>query len=66
MDKNMKLFNVEFMGMHPVGNCLVIAAESSEAAYKRATELVTWSDVSIEEIKLTDKTQTIAFVDGEY
>lgn len=62
----MKIFNVEFKPMYPVGCCLLIAAETIEEATEIAKEELAGTKlISIEEIGI-DKPKVLIFMDGDY
>lgn len=62
----MKIWKVEFEGMYPVGNCLVIAAENIQEAQKIAKETVRHTEViSVDEVDISNPC-VIEYLDGDY
>jgi len=62
----MKIYEVDFEGMYPVGNTLIIAAENDEEAKKIAEKTVTHTKVdSIKQVDIT-KPCVIIYLDGNY
>lgn len=66
----MNIYTVDFEGIYPVGNCLLVRAENKEDAYKLAqltikhTSAFTVDD--IEQIHLTDEPQVLEYLSGDY
>lgn len=62
----MKVFTVKFDGMWPVGNCLVIKANSTEEAESIAKETITHTDeFSVEEVDMSTS-GVIVYLSGNY
>lgn len=62
----MKIFEVEFEGVYPVGNCLIIAAENFGQAMNMAKETLKHTkDFTIKEVYL-DNPKVIAYLNGDY
>ena len=62
----MKLYEVEFAGMYPVGNCLVLAAEDIYEAITIAKETIKHTDeIDVREVNL-DKSGVIVYLSGDY
>lgn len=62
----MKLYKVDFEGMYPVGNCLIIIAENIEEAKLMAQEKITHTEVKeVKEVKM-DKPQIVVYLSGDY
>jgi len=62
----MKIYEVEFEGMWPVGNCLIIAALSKRDATAIAKSTITHTDkFEVKEVKL-DYPKVIVYLDGNY
>ena len=62
----MKLFEVEFEGMWPVGNALILIAKDMKEARKIANETVKHTKVkTVKEIKL-DKSRVVLYLSGDY
>ena len=64
----MKIYSIEFEGVYPVGNCLIIAATSKEQAYNIAITKITWQSLNLEDVKEVDisKPCVVEFLSGEY
>lgn len=64
----MKIYSVEFEGLYPVGNCLIIAARSKEEAYNMALRKITWQGLYLENVKEIDisKPCVVKFLSGDY
>lgn len=64
----MKVYSVQFDGVYPVGNCLIIAATCKEQALNIAMEKVTWQDLTIDNIEEVNisKPCVIEFLSGDY
>lgn len=62
----MKLYKVEFEGMYPVGNCLIILAEKIKEARNLAQETIKHTKVfNVEEVKM-DKSKVVEYLSGDY
>ena len=67
-ESNMKLkiYKVEFKGIWPVGNCLILAAQNKWEAKKMTRETIKHTDIfTINEIILR-KPQIIEYLSGDY
>ena len=64
----MKIYSVDFVGLYPVGNCLIIAATCKEQAYNIALTKVTWQGLSLDDVNEVDisKPCVIEFLSGDY
>ena len=62
----MKLYNVTFTPVWPVGGCLVIRAKNLQDAEDWAEVVLKHQQFSVEEITLRAEPQTIAYVSGDY
>lgn len=65
----MNIYNVDFEGMYPVGNVLIIRAASLAEAYLVAMETITHTSITIEDVKkveLESGPQVIAYLSGDY
>lgn len=62
----MQIFKVDFYGMWPVGNCLIIAATDVEEATKIAAETIKHTDKFTVEAVRTDKPCVIVYLSGDY
>lgn len=67
MKKGLKIYEVEFKGMYPVGNCLIIAAINQQEAEKIAEETITHSSefIIVKELKIKES-QVIIYLSGDY
>ena len=61
----MKLFDVDFEGVTPVGNCLFILAKDLEEATKIAKETCWTEEFSITEISM-DESKVVIYLSGDY
>lgn len=62
----MKVYRVEFEGVYPVGNCLIIAARTNRGARKIAESVIKHTHVeSVTEVKL-DVPKVIEYLSGDY
>jgi len=62
----MKIYKVEFEGAYPVGNCLIIAANSlHEAHYIAEKTIAHTKEFIVEEVTL-DKPKVIIYLSGDY
>lgn len=64
----MKVYSVEFEGIYPVGNCLILAASNKDEALDMDNKKVTWQDLSLDDIHEVDisKPCVIEFLSGDY
>lgn len=64
----MKIFTVDFEGLFPVGNCLIIAANNKKEALEIASKTIEHQQVSLESISEVDisKPCVIEYLDGDY
>jgi len=66
MKKGMKIYKVEFEGLYPVGNCLVLAAYSQEQAEEMAKKTIRHTDkIVVNEITINEP-QIIEYLSGDY
>ena len=62
----MNVYNVDFVGMYPVGNCLILAAKNKKEAQKIAEETITHTPVGkIKKVNMK-KSGVIIYLDGDY
>ncbi len=62
----MKIYEVEFKGMWPVGNCLIIAANNDVECISIATDTITHTnDFKIKEVDIS-KPGVICYLSGDY
>ena len=62
----MKIWNVEFQPMYPVGGCLIIAAPDIETATKIAKETVKHTEIGVVSEVKTRKPCVIIYQSGDY
>lgn len=66
MKEGLKIYKVDFEGMYPVGNCLIIAALNQQQAEEIAKETIGHtSKMSVKEIILKEP-QVIEYLSGDY
>jgi len=62
----MKIFNAEFNGIYPVGNCCIIAAHNIDEARIIALNTIIHTDeIEISEINI-DEPKVIIYLSGDY
>jgi hypothetical protein len=64
----MKIFEVDFEGMYPVGNCLIIAARSQEEAEAMAKKEILHPQeepIVVREVNIK-KPKVIVYLSGDY
>ena len=62
----MNVYKAKFEGMWPIGNCLIIKAESMRHAMKIAKETVTHTEVDEVEQVSMDEEGVIEYLSGDY
>lgn len=63
---DMKIFSVDFLGVYPAGNCLIIAATNLEEAIKITRETITHTnDFTVTEVDIS-KPKVIVYLSGDY
>lgn len=66
MKEGLKIYRVEFNGMWPVGNCLVLAAYSIEQAQEMASKTIRHTDTfEVNELTINEP-QVIEYLSGDY
>jgi hypothetical protein len=66
MSKKLKIYEVDFEAVYPVGNCLILAAYNQEQAESIARETITHtSKIVVTEVVL-DKPKVIQYLSGDY
>lgn len=64
--ENLKLYEVRFVGMWPVGSCLIILAKDLKEAKKIAKETIKHTDdFEVNQVKM-DKSKVVVYLDGNY
>ena len=66
MKKGLKIYTVDFEGMWPVGNCLVLAAISQEQAEQMARDTIQHTSQFVVTEVVLDKPQVIEYLSGDY
>lgn len=62
----MKLYQVDFEGVYPVGNCCIIIAKNKTEARNMANEKIKHTGIkSIDEVKM-DKAKVVLYLSGDY
>jgi len=62
----MKIYEVDFEGIYPVGNCLIIAAKNIEEATEIAKNTITHTNnIKVIEVNIK-KSGVIVYLDGDY
>ena len=62
----LKIYEVEFVGIQPVGNCLILAAYSITQAKKIASETITHTTNFIVKKVTLDNPKVIVYLSGDY
>ena len=66
METGIKIYRVEFSGMWPVGNCLILAAFNQEQAEELAKKTIVHTDIMLVSEIVINKPQVIEYLSGEY
>ena len=66
MKKELKIYRVEFKGMYPVGNCLVLAAFNQEQAEEMAKKTITHTTEMVVNEMTINEPQVIEYLSGDY
>ena len=66
MKEGLKIYRVEFDGMWPVGNCLVLAAFNQEQAEEMAKKTITHTDKMVVNEITINEPQIIEYLSGDY
>lgn len=66
MNKKLKIFRVEFEGMYPVGNCLVLAAYNQEQAEEMTRKTIGHPDKFVVNELALKEPQIIEYLSGDY
>lgn len=61
----MRVYSVDFVGMYPVGNCLIIKANDFQEAVTIAKETLFTSEYTIKEVDLSES-GVIIYLSGDY
>ena len=65
MKEGLKIFRVEFEGLYPVGNCLVLAAYNQEEAEDMAREtIVHTKEIVVNEMTINEP-KVIEYLNGD-
>jgi len=66
MVEDLKVYRVEFVGMWPVGNCLILAAYNIDQASEMAKQTIVHTDkFEVTEVVI-DKPKVIEYLSGDY
>lgn len=66
MDNSLKIYRVEFEGLWPVGNCLVLAAFNQEQAEEMTRKTLTFTDNFVVNELILNEPQIIKYLSGDY
>jgi hypothetical protein len=66
MKLGLKIFRVEFDGMYPVGNCLLLSAENQEQAEEMAQKTISHTDIMVVNELTINEPQVIEYLSGDY
>jgi hypothetical protein len=66
VEKAIKIYRVEFEGMWPAGNCLVIAAYNLKQAEEIATKTIKHTDEFVVNELILNEPQVIEYLSGDY
>ncbi len=66
MKKGLKVYRVEFKGMNPVGNCLVLSAYNQEEAEEMARNTITHTEEIVVNEMTINEPQIIEYLSGDY
>ena len=62
----MKIFKVKFEGLYPVGNCLIIAANTQQEAMGIAQKTIAHTnEIKIIEVEINES-KVIVYLSGDY
>lgn len=64
--KGLKIYKVEFEGVWPVGNCLVLAAYDQEQAEEMAKNTIKHTSIMAVNELTIDEPQIIEYISGDY
>lgn len=62
----LKIFTVDFAAVYPTGNGLVLVAHDKQEAEKMAQDIITHTDVITVNELVTNESQIIMYIDGDY
>lgn len=66
VDNQLKIYSVNFNGVYPVGNCLILTAHNNEQAEKMARQTISHtSDIEVVELSIKEP-QIIEYISGDY
>ena len=66
MKEGLKIFRVEFEGVYPLGNCLVLAAFSIEQATVMALKTIAHTNNIVVNEMTINEPQVIEYLSGDY
>ena len=64
--KILKIFTVEFEGLYPVGNCLILSAYTISQAQKMAKKIINHTDDIIVKEIIIEEPKVIKYLSGDY
>jgi len=66
VDNQLKIYSIDFNGLYPVGNCLILAAYNKEQAEVMAQQTIGHtSEIVVNELTITEP-QIIKYLSGDY
>lgn len=66
MKEGLKIYDVEFEGVSPVGNCLILAAYSQQQAEEMAQLTIGHTSIMVVKEMKIEKAQVIEYLSGDY
>lgn len=66
MKEGLKIYKVEFQGVQPIGNCLILAAFNREQAQEIAKKTITHTDKIVVNEMTINEPQVIEYLYGDY
>jgi hypothetical protein len=64
--KTLKIFTVEFEGLYPVGNCLILSAYTISQAQEMAKKIINHTDDIIVKEVIIEEPKVIKYLSGDY
>jgi hypothetical protein len=66
MKEGLKVFKVDFEGVYPSGNCLVLAANNQQEAEEIAKKTIKHTTIMLVNEIIINEPQVIEYLSGEY